>query len=84
LPVAPPAVDGRAGSLQAFRHLTELLLAHCEDVGDDFAAEARRIHYFEAPERSIRGVASSEECEELLDEGIEVFRLQRLKAGDLH
>jgi len=83
-PASAPAVDGRAGSLPAFRHLTEMLLAHCEDVGEDFAAEARRIHYVEAPERSIRGVATAEEYEELLDEGIEVFRLQQVKAGDLH
>jgi hypothetical protein len=58
-------------------------LANCEDVGADFAEEARRIHYVEAPERSIRGEASAEEYEALRDEGIEVFRLARLK-GDLH
>jgi hypothetical protein len=40
----------------------------------DFAEEARRIHYVEAPERSIRGEASAEEYEALLEEGIEVFR----------
>ncbi|MBN8455172.1 DUF1178 family protein [Accumulibacter sp.] len=83
-PVVVPAVDGRAGALQAFRHMTELLLANCEDVGADFAEEARRIHYVEAPERSIRGVATAEEYAELLDEGIEVFRVQRVKPGDLH
>ncbi len=79
-----PAVDGRTGAQQAFRHMTVLLLANCEDVGADFAEEARRMHYFEAPERSIRGVATPEEYEELVDEGIEVFRVQRVKPGDLH
>jgi hypothetical protein len=74
----------RAGALAAFRQLTEMLLANCEDVGADFAEEARRIHYVEAPERSIRGEASAEEYEALLEEGIEVFRLARLKPGDLH
>jgi len=83
-PAAAPTVDQRAGALQAFRHLTEMLLANCEDVGADFAAEARRIHYVEAPERSIRGVATAEEYAELLEEGIEVFRVQRVKPGDLH
>ena len=77
-------IDLRAGALAAFRQLTELLLANCEDVGSDFAEEARRIHYVEAPERSIRGEATAEEYEELLEEGIEVFRLARLKPGDLH
>ena len=79
-----PLPDRRAGVLTAFRRLTEMLLANCEDVGEDFADEARKIHYVEAPERSIRGVATAEEYEELRDEGIEVFRLARLKPGDLH
>jgi hypothetical protein len=39
-----------------------------------FAEEARKIHYLEAPERSIRGEASAEEYEALREEGIEVFR----------
>ncbi len=77
-------IDMRSGALAALRQLTEMLLANCEDVGADFAEEARRIHYVEAPERSIRGEASSEEYEALLEEGIEVFRLARLKPGDLH
>jgi hypothetical protein len=44
-----------------------------EDVGERFAEEARRIHYREAPNRGIRGVASREDASELADEGIEVF-----------
>jgi hypothetical protein len=82
LPTAP--IDMRGGALAALRQLTEVLLANCEDVGTDFAEEARRIHYVEAPERSIRGEASNEEYEALLEEGIEVFRVARLKPGDLH
>ena len=81
---ATPVIDMRAGALAAFRQLTEVLLANGEDVGADFAEEARRIHYVEAPERSIRGEASAEEYEALLEEGIEVFRLARLKPGDMH
>lgn len=46
-----------------------------EDVGERFAEEARRIHYQEAPERGIRGVASREEVRALLEEGIEVMPL---------
>ena len=40
-----------------------------------FADEARRIHYGEAEERGIRGQATSEQAEELLDEGIAVVAL---------
>ena len=84
-PTLPAASVGpRSGALAAPPQLAEVLPAHCEDVGSDFAEEARRIHSGEAPERSIRGEASSEEYEALLEEGIEVFRLARLKPGDLH
>ncbi len=80
----PPAIDPRAGARSALQQLTTMVLANCEDVGDRFAEEARRIHYLEAPERSIRGQASSEEYEALREEGVEVLRLPRLKVKDLH
>lgn len=46
-----------------------------ENVGQRFPEEARKIHYREAPERNIRGVATIEETRELLDEGIIVMPL---------
>ncbi len=46
-----------------------------DNVGDEFADEARRIHYGEAEERGIFGEATDEEAEELDEEGIEVHRL---------
>lgn len=81
---ARPSGDPRADVLFAYRALTARLLADCEDVGAAFAEEARKIHYLEAPERSIRGEASSEEFEALRDEGIDVFCLPLLKVKDLH
>lgn len=53
--------------------LARQLVESTEDVGSQFAEEARRIHYQETPARAIRGEASAEETAELLDEGIEVF-----------
>jgi hypothetical protein len=44
-------------------------------VGDRFAEEARRIHYNEAPARSIRGVTTPEDAHALHEEGIEVMAL---------
>ena len=44
-----------------------------EDVGDDFAQEARRIHQGEAEERGIKGKTSPNEMRELLEEGISVL-----------
>ena len=44
-----------------------------ENVGERFPEEARRIHYDEAPARTIRGTATADETRELLDEGIAVL-----------
>ena len=60
---------------QALLHLARELLARTQDVGKRFAEEARKIHYGEAPERSIRGQTSVRESRELLDEGISVLPL---------
>ncbi len=68
---APAAVDPQAMWLQTVREL----MARTEDVGDRFAEEARRIHYGETEGRAIRGRASNEEREALLDEGIEVMAI---------
>jgi hypothetical protein len=54
---------------------TRYIIENTEDVGDGFAEEARRIHYNEAPERSIRGTATAEQTAELADEGIAVMAL---------
>ena len=59
----------RSMMLQIARHIA----ANSEDVGERFPEEARRIHYEEAPKRSIRGLASKDEAAELKDEGIEVM-----------
>lgn len=62
--------------LQAmFLRMAREVAASTEDVGERFAEEARRIHYNEAPERGIRGVASKDEAEALADEGIAVMPL---------
>jgi hypothetical protein len=55
--------------------IIDYVLTHSEDVGSGFAEEARKIHYEEAPLRSIRGVATRTETEELHEEGIPVFSL---------
>lgn len=55
-----------------------------ENVGERFPEEARRIHYDEAPARIIRGIASREETEELLEEGILVLPAPVPPEGDLH
>ncbi len=56
----------------AFMRIAREIAANTEDVGDQFAEEARRIHYDEAPERGIRGTTTREEAEALEEEGINV------------
>lgn len=51
---------------------------NCENVGSDFAEEARAIHYGEKPERGIYGSATPEESAELKEEGIEAHPLPSL------
>lgn len=53
--------------------MARAIMKNTEDVGERFADEARRIHYNEAPERAIRGVASAEQARDLAEEGIEVM-----------
>jgi hypothetical protein len=67
--------DPMALAQKLYSRMLDELLQRSEDVGTEFPAEARRIHYHEAPERMIRGQASDEEHEELVDEGIQVFRM---------
>lgn len=58
-----------------YSRLLDEILTRSEDVGARFPAEARRIHYEEVPARMIRGQASQEEHEALLEEGIAVALL---------
>lgn len=51
-----------------------------EYVGLNFAAEARRIHSGEAPERSIHGEAKPDEAKAMIEEGLPVAPLPFLPA----
>ena len=61
----------QAAMMKMVRHV----MANTEDVGSQFAEEARKIHYGERAERNIRGQATREETEALIDEGIDVIAL---------
>ena len=66
--------------------VVQQVLANTEDVGSQFADEARKIHYGEAQERNIRGQVSVDESMALLDEGIPVVPLMVPSAlkGSVH
>ena len=64
----------------AYMEMAKEVLAKTDDVGNDFAREARKIHYGKDKDkqrgsRGIRGQASHDETMELLDEGIDVMPL---------
>ncbi|MDH5212237.1 MAG: DUF1178 family protein [Betaproteobacteria bacterium] len=83
-PAAPSeqGPDPLALAQKLYSRMLDELLTRSEDVGTAFPAEARRIHYREAPERMIRGQASQEEHEALIEEGIGVMRLPIPPAKD--
>ena len=60
-------------ALAELRQLRQKIIKDCRDVGDNFAEEARKIHYGEVEAESIYGQTSKEEREALKDEGIEIF-----------
>ena len=71
--VSPVGLDQ---SLQAaWMAVARRIVATTEDVGNQFAEEARKIHYGETAERGIRGKASPEETAALQEEGIAVLSL---------
>ena len=70
--------------MAAYRQVVQTLLSQSQDVGQNFAEEARKIHYQEVEARPIHGQASIDECEALRDEGIEVLQLPILRDNDLN
>lgn len=59
--------------MEAWLELSRKLIAHTQDVGDQFAEEARKMHYGEKEECAIRGKTTLDEARALLDEGIDVL-----------
>jgi hypothetical protein len=67
--VVEPIAAAQAAWMKAVRHM----LVNTDDVGERFAEEARRIHYGEQARRGIRGRATREEAQALVEEGIDVM-----------
>ena len=75
------SVAGVGQALQtAWMTLARRIVEATDDVGEQFAEEARKIHYGEAKERGIRGQASMAETESLREEGIAVMQLSMPQA----
>ncbi len=70
----PPAAARKKHELMSeMRALQTKIRQECRDVGNDFAEEARKIHYGEVEPEGIYGQATAEEREALDEEGIEIM-----------
>ena len=58
---------------QTLLRLAKAMLEQTQDMGNQFAEEARKIHYGESEARAIRGLATPQQTRELLDEGVQVM-----------
>lgn len=59
-----------ARAMQLMQQIAREVRARSDYVGPRFAEEARKIHYEEAPPRSIYGEASASEMKDLAEEGV--------------
>lgn len=72
-----PDMEGKdpfAVAQMLYSRMLDEVLTKSEDVGAAFPSEARKIFYSQAPGRAIRGQATDEEHEALVEEGIPVAR----------
>ena len=86
-PAKTPEMEGKdpfAIAQMLYSRMLDDLLTKSEDVGQEFPAEARRIFYKEVQARAIRGQATNQEHQELLEEGIPVARLPVPPSGKLN
>ena len=55
---------------------------NCKNVGDNFAREARSIHYEKKNSQGIYGRTTPEEASELIEEGIEVVTVPWVRKSE--
>ena len=82
-----PEMEGKdpfAVAQMLYSRMLDEILTKSEDVGSNFPDEARKIYYNESPGRAIRGQATQEEHDALVDEGIPVARFPIPPSGRLN
>lgn len=75
--MAPSVPSRREAAIARLRREVE---ANSDYVGSGFAAEARRIHEGDAPQRSIYGEARIEDARALIEDGVPVAPLPFMPA----
>lgn len=84
-PAAPASASDdrvqRQAMQAAWLQVSRKIAAATEDVGEQFADQARRMHQGQEPERPIRGQATAEQALQLLQEGVPLLPLALPAAG---
>jgi hypothetical protein len=65
-------------AIEAVRRARNEMLKDADNVGDDFAREARKIHYKDCEPRGIYGRATDKEAKALREEGVDFSPLPTL------
>ena len=73
--ITPEMAKAAAETLAAMRKLQSTIEKQCDNVGDAFAEEARKIHYGEKSDKPIYGEATEKESQDLIKEGISLVKL---------
>ena len=71
LPLSTPSTKTEKAIKQFRKHIEK----NSENVGPNFASEARKMHIGDVPERSIYGESTIKEAKELIDDEISVVPL---------
>ena len=74
--------DEAAKTIKAFKEFRKFVEANCENVGDRFPDEARKIHYGETEAKGIYGEASAEDVKALREEGVPCAPIPWVKDKD--
>ena len=86
-PQKTPEMEGKdpfAVAQILYSRMLDEILTKSEDVGAKFPEEARKIFNSESPARAIRGQATQEEHDAMVDEGIPVARFPIPPTGRLN
>jgi len=74
--------DAARAARQMLGELRRKVETTCENVGERFPEEARKIHYGEVAPKGIYGDATADEVRELEEEGVEIARIPWLRPED--
>lgn len=80
--IAEKETNQAAAMMMAMREIRDTVEKNFDNVGNQFAEEARKIHYGETETRGIYGQATAEENSELREEGVEISEIPWLPDSD--